>query len=132
MEQILQIVRLLRPYWRFIAQLLLIGIMLTFLNLPSPYITKLLIDDVYPHVDYTLLNFVLIIGAVFSITLGLTGSLSDSFERYININMSLVYRSQLYRHVQSLDFSFFDKRETGEILSRFEDMQSAINGTIFM
>ena len=132
MEQILQIVRLLRPYWRFIAQLLLIGIMLTFLNLPGPYITKLLIDDVYPHVDYTLLNFVLIIGAVFSITLGLTGSLSDYFERYININMSLVYRSQLYRHVQSLDFSFFDKRETGEILSRFEDMQSAINGTIAM
>ena len=83
--------------------------MLTFLNLPSPYITKLLIDDVYPHVDYTLLNFVLIIHAVFSITLGLTGSLSDYFERYININMSLVYRSQLYRHVQSLDFSFFDK-----------------------
>ncbi len=132
MEQILQIVRLLRPYWRFIAQLLLLGVMLTFLNLPGPYITKLLIDDVYPHADYTLLNFVLIMGAVFSITLGLTDSLSGYFERYININMSLVYRSQLYRHVQSLDFGFFDKRETGEILSRFEDMQSAINGTIVM
>lgn len=132
MGQILQVVRLLRPYWRFIAQLLLIGIMVTFLSLPGPYITKLLIDDVYPHTDYTLLNFVLIMGAVFSVSLGLTNSLSSYFERYININMSLVYRSDLYRHVQSLDFSFFDSRETGEILSRFEDMQSAINGTIGM
>ena len=132
MRQILQVVRLLRPYWHCIAQLLLIGIMVTFLTLPGPYITKLLIDDVYPHTDYTLLNFVLIIGAVFSITLGLTRSMSNYFERHVNINMSLVYRSQLYRHVQSLDFGFFDKRETGEILSRFEDMQNAINGTIGM
>ena len=32
--------------------------MVTFLTLPGPYITKLLIDDFYSHTDYTLLNFV--------------------------------------------------------------------------
>ncbi len=132
MSQILQIIQLLRPYWRYIAQSILVGIMVTILTLPGPYITKLLIDDVYPHKDLTLLYFVLIISAVLSVFLGLTGSLSSYFERYVNINMSFVYRSKLYCHVQSLNFSFFDKRETGEILSRFEDMRSAIDGTIGM
>lgn len=132
MSQIIQIVQLLRPYWRFVAQSILVGIMVTFLALPGPYITKLLIDDVYPQNDFTLLYFVLIISGVISVFLGLTNSLSSYFNRYVNINMGFVYRSELYRHVQSLDFSFFDKRETGEILSRFEDMKSAIGGTIRM
>ena len=71
MRQVLQIVRLLRPYWRFIGQALLVGIMVTFLGLPGPYITKLLIDEVYPHEDFSLLYFVLLLGAVMSVFSGL-------------------------------------------------------------
>ena len=132
MSQIVQIIQLLRPYWPFILQSILVGIMVTFFALPGPYITKVLIDDVYPQNDFTLLYFVLTISGVISVFLGLTNSLSNYFEHYVNINMGFVYRSKLYRHVQTLDFSFFDKRETGEILSRFEDMRSAIEGTIMM
>ena len=35
-----------------------------------------------------------------------------------------------YKHIQTLDFSFFDNRETGEILSRFRDMRSSIASVI--
>ncbi len=132
MRQIFKIIKMLRPYWRFIFQSLLVGIMVMFLQIPGPYITKILIDDVYPHKDYTLLTFIMIIGAVLSTGVGFTGLLSTYFGRYVGINMGLDFKSRFYSHVQSLDFSFFDNRQTGEILSRFRDMDRSINSTIGM
>ena len=132
MRQILKIIKMLRPYWRFIFQSLLVGIMVMFLRIPGPYITKILIDDVYPHKDYTLLTFILIIGAVLSTGLGFTGLLSTYFSRYVGVNMGLDFKSRFYSHVQSQDFSFFDNRQTGEILSRFRDMDRSIGSTIGM
>lgn len=126
MNHILQIVRLLRPYWRFIAQSLLVGVMITFLSLPGPFITKLLIDEVFPHRDYSLLYFVLIMGAVFSAFTGLTSFMSSYFSQCVSTNMSFDFETDFYSHIQSLDFSFFDKRETGEIMARFGDMQSSM------
>ncbi|MGA1197262.1 MAG: ABC transporter ATP-binding protein, partial [Candidatus Latescibacterota bacterium] len=111
-------------------QSLLVGIMVMLLQIPGPYITKVLIDDVYPHKDYTLLTFVLIFGAVMSVGLGLTGLLSGYFGSCVGVNMGLDFKSRFYSHIQSLDFSFFDGRQTGEILSRFRDMDSAIDSTI--
>ena len=122
----MQIVRLLRPYWRFIAQSLLVGVMITFLSLPGPYITKLLIDEVFPHRDYSLLYFVLILGGVLSTFTGLTNFLSSYFSQYVSTNMTFDFETDFYSHIQALDFSFFDKRETGEIIARFGDMQSSI------
>ena len=132
MRQIFKIIKMLRPYWRFIFQSLLVGIMVMFLQIPGPYITKVLIDDVYPHKDYTLMTFILILGAVLSTGLGFTNLLSTYFGRYVGVNMALDFKSQFYSHVQSLDFSFFDNRQTGEILSRFRDMDRSINSTIGM
>ncbi len=132
MSQIFKIIKMLRPYWRFIFQSLLVGIMIMFLQIPGPYITKVLIDDVYPHKDYTLLTFILILGAVLSTGLGFTNLLSSYFGRYVGVNMALDFKSRFYSHVQSLDFSFFDNRQTGEILSRFRDMDSSVNSTIGM
>ena len=132
MRQIFKIIKMLRPYWRFIFQSLLVGIMVMFLQIPGPYITKVLIDDVYPHKDYTLLTFILIIGAVLSTGLGFTNLLSNYFSRYVGVNMGLDFKSRFYSHIQSLDFSFFDNRQTGEILSRFRDMDSSVNSTIGM
>lgn len=132
MRQIIKIIKMLRPYWRFIIQSLLVGIMVMLFQIPGPYITKVLIDDVYPHKDYTLMTFILILGAVLSAGLGFTGLLSNYFGRYVGVNMGLDFKSRFYSHVQSLDFGFFDTRQTGEILSRFKDMDSSIDSTISM
>ena len=132
MRQIIKVIQLLRPYWRFIFQSLLVGIMVMLFQIPGPYITKVLIDDVYPHKDYTLMTFILILSAVLSTGLGFTGLLSNYFGRYVGVNMGLDFKSRFYSHVQSLDFSFFDTRQTGEILSRFKDMDSSIDSTISM
>ena len=130
MSQIGQILALLRPYWRYLAQSLLVAVMVTVLSLPGPYLTKLLVDDVYPHQDYGLLYFLLVLGAVTSTFLGLTSAASGLFGQQVSLGMSLDFQSRLYRHIQELDFSFFDRRETGEIMSRFDDLQASVSGVI--
>ncbi|MDA0708716.1 MAG: ABC transporter transmembrane domain-containing protein [bacterium] len=109
---------------------LLVGIMVMLLQIPGPYITKVLIDDVYPHKDYALLGFILILGVVMSVGLGFTGMLSGYYSTCVGVQMGLDYKSRFYCHIQSLDFSFFDSRQTGEVLSRFRDMDSSIDGAI--
>ncbi len=125
-----RIVRLLRPYCRYLIQALLISVLMTVLALPGPYITKLLLDDAYPNQDYGLLQFLLLGGAGFSLFLGLVQVSSGFFGRQVGLGMSLDFQSRLYRHVQSLDFDFFDGRETGEILSRFDDLEASVSGVI--
>lgn len=78
------------------------------------------------------MTFVVLLLAVFSIGLGLTSLLSSFFGSYVSVNMSLDFRSRFYTHIQSLDFGFFDNRQTGEVLSRFGDMDSSIDSTIGM
>ena len=130
MKQIIEIIKLLRPYWKFISQTLLVGLLVMILQIPGPYITKVLIDDVYPHRDFTLMTFILILGAVLSLGLGFTNMLSAYFATYVGVNMSLDFKSRFYSHIQSLDFSFFDNRQTGEVMSRFRDLDNSINSTI--
>ena len=101
-----------------------------FLQLPGPYITKVLIDDVYPNKNSTLMSFILVLGAVLSIGLGFTNMLSSYFAAYVGVNMSLDFKSRFYSHIQSLDFSFFDNQQTGEVLARFKDLDNSLNSTI--
>lgn len=125
-----RILALLRPYGRYLLQALLISLLLTMLALPGPYITKLLLDDAYPHQDYGLLQFLLLGGAGFSLFLGFVQAAGGFFGRQVGLGMSLDFQCRLYQHVQGLDFHFFDTRETGEVLSRFDDLEASVSGVI--
>lgn len=130
MSDVARILKLLRPYWRYLVQSLAVAVLLTCLSLPGPYLTKLLIDGVYPQQDYGLLYFVLAVGAGLSLLTGLMGSVSGLFGQHVGTAMSLDFQSRLYRHLQGLDWSFYDQRESGEILSRFGDLQASVGGTV--
>lgn len=130
MNGIGRILALLRPYGRYLLQALLISLLMTVLALPGPYITKLLLDDAYPHQDYGLLHFLLIGATGFSLFLGFVQAASGFFGRQVGLGMSLDFQCRLYSHVQRLDFHFFDTRETGEILSRFDDLEASVSGVI--
>ena len=128
--EILRVVRLLRPYWRSVAQSLLVAALVLVLQIPGPYFTKILIDDAYPNGDLSLMSFALILGAGLSIGVGGISFMSGYFGQCVGTSMGLRFQTLFYQHVQSLDFSFFDSRETGEILARFGDMRSSITSVL--
>ena len=132
MGQIVQMLRLLRPYWRHIGQGLLVAILTMLLQIPGPYFTKILIDDVYPNRDWDLLSFTLLLGAAISMGLGGMGFLSGYFAQCVSLKIGLDFQSKFYKHIQTMNFSFFDSRETGEIISRFGDMRTSVSNMIGM
>lgn len=132
MKRLLKIAELIRPYWKYVMQSFLVSVLLMLLSLPGPLITKVLIDDVFPYRDTTLLSIVLLVGAAISLGAGLTGAVSGHFGHCVSVAMGYDVKSRFYRHIQSLDFAFFDSRKTGEVLSRFRDMDSSISQLIGM
>ena len=85
MNPIFKFAKLLKPYRKFIAESILSGIFLTLLGLPGPWLTKILIDSVYPTGDYSLLHFVLILVFAFGLFRGLTGLRSENASLIVSV-----------------------------------------------
>jgi len=101
--------------------LLLAGLLITvtsFLSLLNPYFIKIAIDDCVPNGDF---KGLVVLGVL--LLLGSLGIWYVSKRRvYITNKMAMEVikkiRSDLYRHIQYLPFSFFDSRPHGKILVR--------------
>lgn len=130
MADLRRIVALLRPYWPYLGQSLLVSGLMTVLALPGPYVTKLLLDEAYPQRDHGLLQLLLLGAAAFAVFQGAMQVVSGYFGRQVGLAMSYDLQSRLYRHVQGQDLGFFERHETGEILSRFDDLESSTSGVI--
>ena len=76
------------------------------------------------------MHLVLILTLVASIFSGTVSTLTGYFVSNLNMRLSLGTGFKFYQHIGGLDFSFFDKRETGEIMSRSQDAQSSVGGMV--
>jgi len=130
MRQILRFAKLLKPYRKFIAESIISGMLLTLLGLPGPWLTKILIDSVYPTGDYSLLHFVLILIFAFGLFRSFMGVLRGYFAMNLGLGMALDIRFRFYEHLQRLSFAFHASREVGELLSRLRDADRSLNNTL--
>ncbi len=115
----------LRPYWRRVlySALLLIG--MTVINLVFPYIIRQVIDVGLAGVDLRYLLF----AALAILGLGLLRSVLAYGQRYltewVSHNVSYDLRNRLYDHIQHLPFSFHDRTQSGQLISRtIEDVRA--------
>lgn len=130
MGHILRVSRLIKAYWGYIAQGILVSIVITIFGLIMPYLTKLLIDEVFPNQNWGLLYLVLAATFILSVFNGVVHMMRDYFQLCVGINMGLDIRCKFYQHLIVQDVAFFDSRETGEVLSRFGDLDDSIGGTV--
>lgn len=120
-QNILKFAVLLRPYWKNIIIFIITGLVLTFLSLPYPWLTKLMIDDVMLRQDNSLLYVILGVTLVLTIFRSCFVSIRNYYISYIQHAMAYDIELKFFRHLQKLSFSFFDSREIAEVLSRFRD-----------
>jgi len=108
-------------YWlAYLVALLCIVIAVT-LDMLSPQVTKRVIDNVIVGGDMNLLPKLLII--IFIIGLGrcIFQYLKEFIFDVISAKISVNIRRNLFHHIQSLSLSFFDKNNSGELMSRVKD-----------
>lgn len=87
----------------------------------APYITKIIVDDILTNGKFDLLWQVLLL--LLAVSIG--QSISEYFKEYLfdilSTKVCTDIKKDLFDHIQSLSFSYFDNMNTGELMSRIGD-----------
>jgi subfamily B ATP-binding cassette protein MsbA len=107
-----------RPYWIFTALDIVIIVGLSTFRMGPGWFAKQVIDIAVPQQNIglmTLYLFLLVVSAV--ATNGLT-AIQTYLEQWIGQKVIYDVRAVLYGHLQSQSMSFYDKNQTGQLMSR--------------
>lgn len=120
----------LRPHGRRLASIAAVVISMSCITVAVPYLTKVVIDDVLPHRNYTLLAWLVVVMLVLSV-------LYEVALRYRTLEITRVgqlilkdMRRDLFTHIQTLPFSYFDSRPHGKILIRVVNYVNTLSDTL--
>lgn len=126
-KKVLRLLRLIRAYWPDLIKDMSFGVVIQIIGMVPPYVTKLLIDRVYPANDISLMH--LLIGGLLAVSIGVAfmRAFQSYFNVYINARLSNSISLDFFNHLQHQKIRFFDEHRVGEILSRFQDVTSSLN-----
>mgnify|MGYP000917346382 FL=1 len=127
MKRLLSYINKFKWYFIFAILALLISIALDMVN---PQLLKMMIDEVIIGGKTNLLSSLLL--GLFGITLGRTilGYSKEFLFDYGGQKVVEHLRADLFDHLQSLSFEFFDRTNTGELMSRLKDDVDKIWGAM--
>ncbi|MCH4209886.1 ABC transporter ATP-binding protein [Bifidobacterium sp.] len=130
MHDILRVGRYLKPYAGAVARIMAVVVLMSCIEVSLPYLTKVAIDSALPNKDYGLLGTLVGIFAVLIVffELGL---------RYRTLAITRVgqlmlkdMRRDIFTHIQTLPFSYFDSRPHGKILIRVVNYVNTLSDTL--
>lgn len=121
-----RLMKLIKPYWGKLIKGMSLGLIVGLLGMISPYMTKLLIDKVYPTEDVSLMQIIVLGVLAVTIANSIIKLIQGYFNLYVNSKLSNSTSLMFFNHLQHLRTSFFDKHQVGEIMSRFKDVGSAL------
>ena len=116
--------RYLLPYRKVLLHLFMATFVIQMLGLVPPLIIQNVLDAVVVHQNVSLLHLLivgLIISNVFTL---LTATIRNVLTNFMVRKLDFTMMSQFLRHTLSLPYSFFAKRQTGDIFARFQENQT--------
>ena len=130
LHDILRIGVYLKPYKARVVRILAVVVMMSCISVVVPYLTKVMIDSAIPAKNLTLLGELTALLAVLIVVfeLGL---------RYRTVEITRVgqlmlkdMRRDIFTHIQTLPFSYFDSRPHGKILIRVVNYVNTLSDTL--
>jgi ABC-type bacteriocin/lantibiotic exporter with double-glycine peptidase domain len=126
-QQFLRLLRLIRAYWGPLIKGMVLGLVLGLFGMVTPYLSKLLIDEVYPTRNLTLMQ-VLVAGIlVMAVASAVMSAIRSYFTSYTTSHLANATSLLFFNHLQHLRTRFFDEHRVGEIISRFADVRNSLN-----
>jgi ABC-type multidrug transport system fused ATPase/permease subunit len=119
METLIRLVRYCRPFWGKMALSIAAMAGMTVLSLVPPLLLRTLIDQVLGGPRRSDLLPVLI-GAMLAVQVGNAALVAAQLwlAHLVSYGFSRMVRNDLYAHLQHLSLSFYESRQTGELMSR--------------
>lgn len=109
--------------WRALAQLLVVSLVLQAFAVASPFYVQLVVDQVLTRRDRDLLS-VLAAGFLLLVLIQLAARVLRSvLVLHLGSQLSFQLASSLFRHLLCLPLSYFEKRGSGDVLSRFGSVE---------
>jgi ABC-type bacteriocin/lantibiotic exporter with double-glycine peptidase domain len=126
-QQFMRLLRLIRGYWSALGKGMVLGLVLGLFGMITPYLSKLLIDEVYPTRNLTLME-VLVVGIlVVAVASSVMSAIRSYFTSYTTNHLANATSLLFFNHLQHLRTRFFDEHRVGEIISRFADVRNSLN-----
>jgi len=120
-------VKLIRRYGPDLAKGMTLGLVLGLVGMATPYLSKLLIDEVYPSKNLLLMQ-VLVLGTfVLGVVTAVMAGFRYFFTGYTTTHLGNATNLLFFNHMQHLRARFFDEHRVGEVTSRFGDVRNALN-----
>jgi len=97
-------------------------IALSLLSLPSPYLMKLIFDKVLATKNIQLLNLIIVLLIGIQLMRAIFSILTDYYFNIFSQEIMVRIKKDLFYRILKLPLSFFDKNQTGYILSRIGEV----------
>jgi ATP-binding cassette subfamily B protein len=115
------------PYRRYIILGVSLTLVASFLQLLGPYLTKMAIDKYIALNQLSGLYLILIIYFIVLVLVFITQYAQIYVTQYFGQQLMFDIRSKVFRHIQSLSLSFFDKNPVGRLMTRVTSDVEALN-----
>ncbi|MCX7014908.1 MAG: ABC transporter ATP-binding protein [Candidatus Sumerlaeota bacterium] len=113
-----RLLRYLYPY-RWIAVVgLALTLALTAMQLAPPYLTKILVDDVFTGGDISMLKLVIVALIATHIGRAVVTMFRTYIMSWLSSRVLMDLRVRVFDHLQMLPLTYYNQRQTGEIMSR--------------
>ena len=114
----------LRPYRRGVTWSFVLAFGAMVMTVLIPYLTGEAINSIRGHDRHQLITWAILIGTAGILRLGLSATRRLVAGR-VSLGVEMDLRNGLYEHLQRLELGFFDRQQTGQLLSRAPvDLQS--------
>ena len=117
-QLLMRLVPFVLPYWLLVVVNLSLMCCTTTLALAPPYLTKTLLDSVFPRRDIGLLWMVLVALLVINVLSSLLGAVRQYMTVWLQQAIVVRLRMQLYEHLHRLSLGFYDRQGAGHIIQR--------------
>lgn len=107
-----------RPHWKLFTLDMICAFLITIIDLMFPDITRKFINDIIPHAKMGLFWKFAGVLLVLYVLRGCFQFVVEYWGHLVGIRMEADMRRDLFSHLQSLSFSFYDKSRTGNLMSR--------------
>jgi len=115
------------PYRKVIFLGVFLTLLAAFLQLAGPYLTKQAIDKYIAQKELSGLYQILLIYFFVLVFLFLTQYVQIYVTQYFGQKLMYDIRSKIFRHIQTLSLSFFDKNPVGRLMTRVTSDVEALN-----
>lgn len=123
---ILRGLRLAREWWNPLLRCTAASSLIAVVSLAAPAISKIVIDEVYPTGDISLLAVLMIAAVGVSMATPLLNALRSCYAQSINSGLTTSVSWTFFRHLQRLPIDFFEGRRVGEITSRCAEVRGSL------